>query len=37
MHLTLKRFEAPVSGEVWWGGDGDILLETRDLGEGDIG
>jgi hypothetical protein len=22
MHLTLKRLEAPESGEVWWGGVG---------------
>ena len=39
MHLTLKRLEAPGSGEVWWdgvwvevgggGGGGDILLDTE--------
>jgi hypothetical protein len=32
MHLTLKRLEAPGSGEVWWGRveEGrDILLERR--------
>jgi hypothetical protein len=22
VHLTLKRLEAPGSGEVWWSGDG---------------
>jgi hypothetical protein len=29
MHLTLKRLEAPRSGEAWWGGGGgrDILEE----------
>jgi hypothetical protein len=25
MHLTLKRLEAPRSGEVWWGRGRDIL------------
>jgi hypothetical protein len=32
MYLTVKRFEAPGSGEVWWGGGrgGDIL----EMGEG---
>lgn len=29
MHLTFERLEAPGNGEVWWGGVGDILLETR--------
>jgi hypothetical protein len=24
MHLTLKRHEAPESGEVWWGGVGGL-------------
>jgi hypothetical protein len=24
MHLTLKRLEAPGSGEVWWGGMGTL-------------
>jgi hypothetical protein len=30
MDLTLKKFEAPGNGEVWWGEGGgeDILLET---------
>jgi hypothetical protein len=28
MHLTLKRLEAPGSLEVWWGGGGNILVET---------
>jgi hypothetical protein len=39
MYLTLKRLEAPGSGEVWWGwgwGSGDILLEM-DLGGGKYG
>lgn len=27
MRLTLERPEAPGSAEVWWDGDGDILLE----------
>jgi hypothetical protein len=27
MHLTLKRLEAPGSGEVWWGG---ILVEMEE-------
>jgi hypothetical protein len=27
MHLTLKRPEAPGSGEVWW--DGNILFEME--------
>jgi hypothetical protein len=32
MHLTLKRFEAPVSEEVWWGGG---WRWGRPLGEGE--
>jgi hypothetical protein len=27
---TLKRFAAPASRELWWSGDKDILLETRE-------
>jgi hypothetical protein len=34
MHLTLKRVEAPWSGEVWlggsWGEGGDILMENAE-------
>ena len=36
MHMTLKRLEAPGSGEVWWnsgGGVRAILLETGSGGE----
>jgi hypothetical protein len=32
MHLTPKRLEAPAWFEVWWGGCGDIFMETG-LGE----
>jgi hypothetical protein len=35
IHLTFKRLEAPWSGEFWWGGDGNILVETW-VGEGDM-
>ena len=34
MYLSLNRLEAPGSGEVWWGGGGDIHLETGRLEEG---
>jgi hypothetical protein len=27
MYLTLKRLEAPGSGEVWWRWSGNILLK----------
>jgi hypothetical protein len=29
MHLTLKRLEVPGYLEVWWGGVGNILMETE--------
>jgi hypothetical protein len=34
IYLTFKRLEAPGSLEVWWGGSGDILLETGGQGGG---
>jgi hypothetical protein len=33
MHQTLKRLEAPENLEVWWGGGGDIHMETGWGGE----
>lgn len=41
MHLTLERYEAPGTREVWWGdvgmGSRDILLEGRGRGVGGMG
>jgi hypothetical protein len=44
MHLTLKKLEAPGSGEAWWSWEeGDILLEmgeeewNEELSEGGPG
>jgi hypothetical protein len=36
MHPTLEKLEAPWSEEVWWVGDGEILLEMG-TGGGSMG
>jgi hypothetical protein len=36
MHLTFERLEAPGSGEVWWGGVGDFLLEMGEEWDEDL-